>query len=81
MKGYLSVKETARKWNVSGRWVNQYIQDGRIPGVERFGKSWAIPEDAARPEKQKPGVKKTALTDQPSFFNQKLEEPNNGGRQ
>lgn len=26
MKGYLSVKEVARKWNISVRWVNQYIQ-------------------------------------------------------
>ena len=62
MKGYLSVKEAARKWNVSGRWVNQYIQEGRIPGTERFGKSWAIPEDAVKPEKQKPGVKKAEKT-------------------
>ena len=52
MKGYLSAKEAARKWNISVRWVNQYIQDGRIPGVERFGKSRAIPEDAVKPEKQ-----------------------------
>ncbi len=58
MKGYLSVKEVARKWNISVRWVNQYIQEGRVPGVERFGKSWAIPEDAVKPAKQKPGVKK-----------------------
>ncbi len=62
MKGYLSAKEVARKWNISVRWVNQYIQDGRVPGVERFGKSWAIPENAVKPEKQKPGVKKVAQT-------------------
>ena len=60
MKGYLSAKEVAHKWNISVRWVKQYIQDGRVPGVERFGKSWAIPEDAVKPEKQKPGVKRTA---------------------
>ncbi|MBR1708465.1 MAG: isoprenylcysteine carboxylmethyltransferase family protein [Clostridia bacterium] len=29
------------------RWVNQYALDGRIPGAERLGRSWAIPEDAA----------------------------------
>ena len=60
MKGYLSAKEVAHKWNISVRWVNQYIQDGRVPGAERFGKSWAIPEDAVKPEKQKPGVKRAA---------------------
>ena len=62
MKGYLSAKEVAHKWNISVRWVNQYIQDGRVPGVERFGKSWAIPADAVKPEKQKPGVKRATQT-------------------
>ena len=58
MKGYLSVKEVARKWNISVRWVNQYIQEGRVPGAERFGKSWAIPENVVKPERLRPGVKK-----------------------
>ncbi|MBR3016901.1 MAG: helix-turn-helix domain-containing protein [Clostridia bacterium] len=57
MKGYLSVREIAAKWKVSERRVNQYIQEGRVPGTERFGKSWAIPEDAEKPERQKPGKK------------------------
>ncbi len=64
MKDYLSVKEVARKWKVSGRWVNRYIQEGRVPGVERFGKSWAIPEDAEKPERQRPGVKKRMQPDE-----------------
>lgn len=49
MKGYLSIRETSYKWGVSERRVNQYVSEGRIPGVERFGRSWAIPEDAAKP--------------------------------
>ena len=49
MKGYLSVREISYKWNVSERWVSKLAQDGRIPGVERFGWSWAIPEDAEKP--------------------------------
>ena len=49
MKGYLSIRETSYKWNVSERRVNQYVTERRIPGVERFGKSWAIPEDAKKP--------------------------------
>jgi predicted site-specific integrase-resolvase len=57
MRGYLSVRETAEKWGVSVRWVNQYILNGRIPGVERLGKSWAIPENADKPTKQKSGPK------------------------
>ena len=49
MKGYLSVREISYKWNVSERWVSKLAQDGKIPGVERFGRSWAIPEDAEKP--------------------------------
>ena len=60
MKGFLSVQQTAKKWGVSVRWVNQYILEGRIDGCERFGRSWAIPEDAEKPTRQKPGVKAKA---------------------
>lgn len=49
MKGYLSIRETSYKWGVSERRVNQYCSEGRIPGAERFGRSWAIPEDAEKP--------------------------------
>ena len=49
MKGYLTIRETSYKWNVSERRVNQYVIDGRIKGVERFGRSWAIPSNAKKP--------------------------------
>ena len=49
MKGYLSIRETSYKWGISERRVNQYVAQGRIPGAERFGRSWAIPEDAKKP--------------------------------
>ncbi len=57
MNEYLSVREIAAKWKVSERWVKQYIREGRVPGAERFGKSWAVPENAEKPERQRPGVK------------------------
>ena len=57
MKGYLSVQQTAEKWGVSVRWVNQYILYGRIPGYERFGRVWAVPENAVKPKRLTPGVK------------------------
>ena len=62
MRGYLSVQETAEKWDVSVHWVNQNILNGRIPGVERLGKSWAIPEDVVKPTKQKSGPKPKQTT-------------------
>ena len=49
MKGYLSIREISYKWGVSERRVNQYCTQGRIPGAERFGHSWAIPENAVKP--------------------------------
>jgi len=49
MKDYISIREASYKWGVSERRVNQYISQGRIPGVERFGRSWAIPADAEKP--------------------------------
>ena len=48
-ESYLSVRETAEKWSVSERRINQYCSEGRIPGAQRFGKSWAIPADAEKP--------------------------------
>lgn len=49
MEGYMSAREASYKWNVSERRVHQYCQMGRIPGVTRFGWSWAIPADAEKP--------------------------------
>lgn len=49
MKGYLSIRETAEKWGVSERRINQYCTEGRILGAQKFGKSWAIPADAQKP--------------------------------
>lgn len=47
---YLTVRETAEKWNLSGRMVQQLCIDGRIPGAQKFGKSWAIPAEAEKPQ-------------------------------
>lgn len=47
--GYISVREASYKWGVSERRVNQYCVQGRIPGLSRFGRSWAIPADAEKP--------------------------------
>ena len=62
MKDSLSVKETAKKWGVSVRWVNQYIHDDRIKGAERLGRAWAIPADAVKPDKEKSRPKSKRLS-------------------
>ena len=47
---YLSVRETAEKWNLSVRMVQQFCAQGRIPGAQKLGKCWAIPGDAEKPQ-------------------------------
>ena len=47
---YLTVRETAEKWNLSVRMVQQFCTQGRIPGAQKFGRSWAIPADAGKPQ-------------------------------
>lgn len=47
--GYLSVKETAKKWNISERSVRNYCQKGRVVGAFLVGKTWSIPDDAVKP--------------------------------
>lgn len=51
MMRYLSVSETARKWNISERSVRNYCAHGRVDGAVLNGKTWNIPEDAQKPER------------------------------
>ncbi len=54
---YLSVAETAKKWNVSERSVRNYCAEGRIDGAFLTGKTWNIPENAVKPERKNASVK------------------------
>ena len=42
------IKEAAAQWNLSERWVQKLCEEGRIEGVQRFGRSWMIPRTAAK---------------------------------
>lgn len=48
---YLSVTETAKKWNVSERSVRNYCALDRVPGAFLTGKTWKIPENVEKPER------------------------------
>ena len=48
---YLSVAEIAKKWHVSERSVRNYCAKGRVEGAFLVGKTWNIPEEAAKPER------------------------------
>lgn len=46
---YISIAEAAKKWVITCRRVQVLCAQGRIPGLTKFGKSWAIPKDAEKP--------------------------------
>lgn len=46
---YISVKETASKWNISERRVRTLCAEGKIEGAFREGRIWRIPAGASKP--------------------------------
>lgn len=46
---YTTVSEIADKWGITPRSVQILCSEGRIEGVTKFGKAWAIPVNAKRP--------------------------------
>ncbi len=48
---YISVREMAKKWNMSERSVRNYCTQGRVQGAILKGKTWNIPENAKKPER------------------------------
>ena len=49
MKGYLTIKEVANKWNITPRRVQILCAEGLIPGATKFANAWAIPKDVEKP--------------------------------
>lgn len=54
---YLSVADTAKKWNISERSVRNYCAQGRVEGAFLAGKTWRIPENTEKPERSNKKVK------------------------
>ena len=46
---YLSTFEVAEKWGISHRRVGILCNENRIPGAQRAGGRWIIPENAEKP--------------------------------
>lgn len=49
IEGYTTVNEIADKWGITPRSVQILCSEGRIEGVTKFGKAWAIPVSAEKP--------------------------------
>ena len=45
----MSVKEASERWNISEHWIQKLCEEGRIEGVQRFGRFWMIPKEAQKP--------------------------------
>lgn len=46
---FMSVKQAAEKWGISGRRIRVLCSEGRIPGAYQEGRGWKIPLDAMKP--------------------------------
>jgi len=52
MKKYLTSAEISTIWKISERSVRNYCSKGRVVGAYLSGKTWMIPEDASKPNRQ-----------------------------
>lgn len=50
MENYITLTEAAQKWHLSTRRVRTLCNEGRIKGASKFGRNWAIPADAKKPD-------------------------------
>ena len=70
---FMTVKETATKWGLSERRLQTICNEGMIPGVIKFGRSWAIPVNAQKPvDKRIKSGKVREVFDFGTFVNEKL---------
>lgn len=46
---YMTVKQAAEKWSISGRRIRVLCAEGKIPGAYQEGRGWKIPTDAKKP--------------------------------
>ena len=49
MENYITLTQAKELWGISTRRIRTLCETGRIEGVTKFGKSWAIPADAKKP--------------------------------
>ena len=50
MDGYKTISELAKEWNLTVRRVQKLCSEGKLPGAQKFGTIWAIPEGVKRPK-------------------------------
>ena len=53
MENFITLTEAAEKWGLSSRRARKLCEDGRIDGVSKLGRNWAIPAEAEKPTDQR----------------------------
>jgi len=81
--GFMNIAQAAERWGVSTRQVQNLCKRGAVTGAERFGHSWIIPLDTAKPvdgrskaaraakeaPKAKPLVRRSPFLDMTDLYN------------
>ncbi|MDD3152329.1 MAG: helix-turn-helix domain-containing protein [Bacteroidales bacterium] len=57
MNNYITTDQAAIKWGISVRRVQVLCNEGRVPGAEKQGNVWFIPESIEKPVTKKSGKK------------------------
>ena len=57
MLNYITAEMAAEKWMISIRRVQLICSQGRIESAVKHGGVWAIPKEAMKPERLRPGKK------------------------
>lgn len=47
---YMTIQEAASRWGITERRIQVLCASGRLEGATKFGRQWAIPADAEKPD-------------------------------
>jgi hypothetical protein len=48
-RDYITTKEAAKNWGITGRMVVYHCTAGRIKGAKKMGNTWLVPINAEKP--------------------------------
>jgi len=46
---FMTIQSASEKWGISSRRIQVLCAEGRLDGAIKFGRQWAIPADAEKP--------------------------------
>ena len=64
---YISIKEAAKRWQITDQLVRRYCSEGRIEGAYQKNTIWYIPENTEKPARKRREEKPKPSTPQPTL--------------